>query len=489
MSSDDSSNGSEPSRRNKTNGKSGAIVKKNTMPRYTKDGTLLLAYGSNNHLDEPVNFPLTLLSRRWEKNKAYFPLSLVRRYLRGSYQAVSEKPAKYTFIKESKSSRHLYKGSYDGPTLEHCNEYTIVFFQAQWEQYIEQGGLHDLKKAIIGSAAVDLKDKCDIFDKIIQADKWRVIHEQWGPKTVTAFDNLMKYITCKMYGFHEMDGMEDAIIIAILRSYMLIVVQVVKHLPPRLVGQITRKDLVDKFLDFIPPYVCSNVKNVLKKYIKTYFTASVKTQRLNSKDGWNLLFTITVMKSFLTDLQETMESTGSTNWRSGQKELWSWPSKQAKKCLLQLTAPTTSPKMHWRPTTAPFNSVQTMDRSTNRGYQNPQTYWSSSKVSFNLVQEMDHGDDGDYYGSCGENSSPGNDYSGSQDVKNTPQFEERERTTLFNTISNTNQDQYTPPYVTRADNSTAQYRLNQQYNPDMLERQRKYYKENEWKSGPVFQVS
>ena len=271
-----------------------------------------------------------------------------------------------------------------------------------------------------------LKDKCDVFDKINEAGKWRMIHEQHGPNYITALKNLLEYIAYKMYALQEKESMDDSTNITTLWSYMLIVVQVVKHLPPRLAGQLTKKDLVDKFLDFISPYISGNVKNVLKDYIKTYCAAFIKDQKLNSKDGWNLLFTITVMKSFLTDLKETVEGS-CMNWqtvRHGQEALN--PQKVREKGQLHVNAPSPSSKTSWFPTTARFNSVQAKDYGEDKGYQD------------GYYEDRSYGD--------------GN-YGGSQDVMNTPLIKELEKTTTFNTITNSSRDHFTKPYFTVANNA------------------------------------
>lgn len=82
-------------------------------------------------------------------------MDLVGKDLKGQYVAIKEKKLKVTYVKESKPSRHLYKGSYDGPTLKHLTIFTLVRFQTEWEKYVEQEGVHDLKGAIVGFAAVD----------------------------------------------------------------------------------------------------------------------------------------------------------------------------------------------------------------------------------------------------------------------------------------------------------------------------------------------
>ena len=104
-----------------------------------------------------------------------------------------------------------------------------------------------------------------------------------------------------------MNECDDSSYITTLRSYILVVIQVVKHLPTALAGQMTRKDMVDKFLDKIQAGACGNIKDVVKDYICTYYAATIKTQKLSSKDPWNLLFSITIMKSILSDFKGLTE--------------------------------------------------------------------------------------------------------------------------------------------------------------------------------------
>ena len=58
---------------------------------------------------------------------------------------------------------------------------SAVVFKAQWGRYIERGGLHDMRQAIGGAAAVQLKDMCENFNEIIDEDKMKVISKGHSP--------------------------------------------------------------------------------------------------------------------------------------------------------------------------------------------------------------------------------------------------------------------------------------------------------------------
>ena len=376
-----------------------------------------------------MNFPLSILEKRWNRNKAYFPLSSVRRYLIRGCEDSSEKTDNYTYIKPEKASRHLYKGSNDGPTLTDCTQYTVVVFRAQWEKYEKQGGLHDLKRAIVGSAAVDPKHKHRNFNELVVKDKWKLIHKEYGPQTIAAFLNLLEFAALEMYALDTMDESLESNNITTLRGFMLIVLQVVKHLPHRMAGQLTRQDLVEKFLHFIPSRVCGDIRNVMKGYIKTYYAAKVEGQKLNSKDNWNLLFTITVMKSFLSDFQETLDSSNtgrrsslSTSVPRSIKIPTVGNQRVGKTGLLQITAPSPGPKAQWSTNAAP---------------------WSTNTAPFNTLQSGGNGRFSSHYEDIEEHFDS-DDYLEyqSQDARNMPVDEDTTEPTSFNTMNNARGDHW-----------------------------------------------
>lgn len=243
----------------------------------------------------------------------------------------------------------------------------MVLFRAQWDRYIEQGGEHDLRKAIGGSAAVDLKDLCSNFNEIIDRDKMKVISKGYRPRTIPNFAHILHFIAHDTYGLHAMGKRKDSVNVTKLRVYMIIVLQVVKTLPWTLAEQLTRKIVVDKFLSYIPSRVCGDVKNVVKDYIVTYYAARLSDKKLESADSWNLLFTVTIMKAFLAHFQEQLENYSSTRQSARYPEIMpplsvATPSKRSTAFSYSLdpfsfTPPSPGLKAAWSTGVSPFNSL------------------------------------------------------------------------------------------------------------------------------------
>lgn len=235
-----------------------------------------LLRGSIDHLAEPVNFPLSILAKwRFEG----FPVHKVVAFLENEYVDPEVSTRVYNFRKKSTEVQYVLHGVYAGPVLLSCTPNAIAKFQAQQVMYREQGGKEELFKAIVGTAATALKGKCPRNADIEEADLWNVLYEFHGPKHRASLMSLFKFIAEEMYSLHMLASMDADSATTALQGYAMTIFLVVTNIPVTLQHQITRQDMVDRFLDRISVKVCGNAKNCMLDYILSYTAATVYDDR------------------------------------------------------------------------------------------------------------------------------------------------------------------------------------------------------------------